>query len=198
MLEDCHLQEWEKQVNYFLLFVKLLDDLLAEIVLSALMILLFLLLLSLLLLHIDSHIWLVLILLDFILDNTSLDFLKRLSSLFLQGDYIVADQVHNVEAFINNQILFIKKHLHVIGIFVTISIHHIMESHDEILDAFNSEVGLNWGNIQAQEGSHEMLKTAHLNKFVAPLVGFLIFTVSSINLAHDLERIEKLIDRLGV
>jgi hypothetical protein len=39
-----------------------------------------------------------------------------------------------------------------------------------------------------------MLKTAHLNEFVAPLVRLLIFAVSSINLANNLERIEKLID----
>jgi hypothetical protein len=43
-----------------------------------------------------------------------------------------------------------------------------------------------------------MLKTTHLNEFVTPLVRFLIFAVSSIDLANNLERIEKLIDRLRV
>jgi len=77
-----------------LLLIKLLDDLLTEIVLCTLMILLFLLLLSLLLLNIDSHIRLVLILLNFILDYASLDLLKRLPSLFLQGDYVVTYQIY--------------------------------------------------------------------------------------------------------
>jgi len=77
-----------------LLLIKLLDDLLTEIVLCTLMILLFLLLLSLLLLNIDSHIRLVLILLNFILDYASLDLFKRLSSLFLQGDYVVTYQIY--------------------------------------------------------------------------------------------------------
>lgn len=94
MLENCHLQEREKQVDNFLLFIKLLDDLLAEVVLGTLMILLLFLLLRLLLFNVYRHVRLVLILFNLVLDYASLDVLERLSSLLFQGDHIVTNQVH--------------------------------------------------------------------------------------------------------
>lgn len=43
-----------------------------------------------------------------------------------------------------------------------------------------------------------MLQTAHLNELKTPLIRLLVFAVSTINLADNLKRIEKLIDGLGV
>ena len=94
MLENCHLQEREKQVDNFLLFIKLLDDLLTEVILGTLMILLLFLLLRLLLFNVYRHVRLVLILFNLVLDYASLDVLERLSSLLFQGDHIVTNQVH--------------------------------------------------------------------------------------------------------
>ena len=77
-----------------MLFIKLLDDLLAEVVLGTLMILLLFLLLRLLLFNVYRHVRLVLILFNLVLDYASLDVLERLPSLLFQGDYIVTNQVH--------------------------------------------------------------------------------------------------------
>ena len=141
MLEDGELKEREKQVNDLLLLIKLLDDLLAEVVLRTLVILFFLLLLRLLLLlDIDGHVALVLVFLDLIEYYASLDLLIRLTPLLLECDHIFADQVHQMETLINNLIFLVEKHLDVVGVFVTICIHHVVESHNEILNTLDCEV----------------------------------------------------------
>lgn len=144
MLEDGKLKERKKQVYNLLLLIKLLDDLLAEVVFSTLMILFFLLLLRLLLLlNIDSHVALVFVFLNLIEYYASLDLLIRLAPLLLERDHVVTDQVHQMETLINNQIFLVEKHLDVVGVFVTICIHHVVESHNEILDTLDCEVGFN-------------------------------------------------------
>jgi hypothetical protein len=95
------------------LLIKLLYDLLAEVIFSTLMVLLFLLFLLILLLDIHSHVRLILILFYFVENNTTLNILEGLTSLLFKSNDVVTNKINEVETLINNLVFLFKKHLYV-------------------------------------------------------------------------------------
>ena len=87
------------------MLAELLDNQLHLIVFSALMIFFIFLSLLLSLLH---HVGLVLILLDFVLDDAPLKLFKGLPTGLLQRDAVVADHIDKHYAVVNYLLLFLK------------------------------------------------------------------------------------------
>lgn len=178
------------------MLTELLENQLHLIVFSALMILFIFLSLLLSLLH---HVGLVLILLDFVLDDAPLKLFKGLPAGLLLCDAVVTDHIDKHYAGVNDLLLLLKQLLDVLSELLSAALsvgaHHLSQGNYKQLNASQSQVGLDGLNVQAQESAKKVGEAAHLHKLVPPLVLLSILAVSApLHLIDNLEGVEKLVD----
>lgn len=152
-----------------------------------------------LLLSLLHHVCLVLILLDFILDDAPLKLFKGLPTGLLLGNAVVTNHIDKHYAGLHDLLPFLKQLLNVLtelfAAAFTVGVHHLSQGHYQQFNASHSQVSLNRLYVQAQESTKEMCEATHLHKLVPPLVLLRVLAISApLHLINNLEGVEKLVD----